>query len=748
MSSRPTVSEDKQRAEIVARFPAAANQRMHWDEVARDPSDPSLNAAFRRRLSGKVSDEAIAKAMQALIARHEILRTRFVEIDGVLHQHVLERVPFKLDQVDLRRLPDAQREEEALRMSEAAARRPFQFAGDASDAPLFRAMLIRVAADEAYLLLVFHHLVIDGWSLDVVVREIGQLAAAAGAGEAAALPAVAMQFGDFARWQADVTTSEALDGERAYWADKLADLPDFRLPPDRPGDPGGKPSEIRSFLLPTGTSAAFEQQARQAGHTMFSFATAAAAMALRQASGSEEIVLGTQIAGRDDPDAEAIVGPVINTVILRVPTPESAGFAQVAQSARENIREAMANQLLPFAEVQRMVRDAREPDVPAYRVNLVVQRTYISSATVQDTTYGDFTIQSVAAPSVGALWDLSLFMVGRAEGWRLSCEYAPELYDCETIDALLHGWRAAIEDAAGIGGAASDASMPEAARPVINPRIDALKQRILTLQAEGDGAPILAINNASVLYPVARAIGTAHPFHDLQFCPGPTPVDLPRRHFIDHARDAVEMIRLAQPHGPYVLFGLCVMGALAIEAARILQSEGETVELVVLNDSYRPGYRERMGWLDRQQRAWQVRYLTTAKLLKRMRSGELSFAQVMANYRIARALGLPRLAARFSGGPVGPEPDAMVDGSRWFPETVLLPSQADFVPEPYRGRVVMFRSEDVPNGRLFPKDFGWSGYIDGPFEIVECPGTHDTMFRDAGASVIGAVVRRILGEAS
>ena len=729
---------------------------MYWRKVKASPVDPRFNAVFRRRLVGSISDQAIGKALQAIVDRHEILRTRFCQDeDDTLYQEIVEGIVFKLDHVDLRPLPEDQRLSELMLLGSAFACKPFSFADGRSETPLFAALFVRIAPDEAHLILKFHTLVMDGWSLDMVVRELGELAAATDAGAEARLPPVSMHFGDYARWYADALKSEAIDTSRSYWRQKLQDLPDFGIAPDRVGRSEGKPSEICSILIPREVSDKFATLAKSRSHTLNSLATAAAAAALHQITGTSEAVFLTQSACREDPDAEFIVGPLMNPLILRVPMPRGNSFMKVADTVRSNLREAMEHQFLPFAEIEEMLSAQRGRQVPACRVGLTIQRTYISSGSVHDSKYGNFSIESVAAPAIAAQHDLNLFMVGREEGWRLSCEFPPELYDKTTIDALLSSWLHTIESAVESPefvlrshAAAEEFSLPdERVEPeeyVENPRIANLRERVLTLQRKGDLIPVISINNASVLYEVAKAIGPDHPFHDIQFCPSTTPVKLPRRHFADYARDAVEMIRLAQPHGPYVLFGFCITGAIAIEAARILQAEGECIELVVLNDTYRPGFRENLSVVDRFIRSWQVRYISTAKILKRMRSGELNFAQVLANFKIARALRLPHVATFLGSGGAQPVPDAMSDNNRWFPELVLMPSQADYEMKPYSGRVVLFRSQDVPNGRLFPRDFGWGPFVDGDFEVVDCPGTHDSMFRSAGASVIGSKVRRLI----
>ena len=738
--------------EVTERFPATSNQRTCWDMAIKANLGSALHAAFSRRIVGRISDSAIESALQALTDRHEIFRTRFhLQADGQLVQEVLRKATLKPVHVDLRHLPQDRRESEHDRLARAAACEPFPFTDSQSPAPLVRVLLVRMAHDLAFMHIVFHQLVVDGWSVELVVDEFARLAAAHDAGRALDLPEPDLQFGDYARWQQDLLADPAMAAERDFWRGKLADAAHFTVPADRPDAPRDGHGQIRSILLPPAVSQAFDALARAHSHTAVSLGSATAAAALHRLSGEAEVVFGTQVAGRDDPAAEAIIGPVFNTTLIRHSLREGESFLSYADRLRETALDALQHGVLPFAEVaSAMPNPAQAAAIADYRINLVVQRCNISSGSVDAKVYGAFTIDTAPSVSTGTVWDLSLFMVAREEGWRISCEGASARYDAPTIDRLLATWRSIIEAAiadpdaplAKIAGLAP--SGPE--RTVRNPRVEELRKRITALQPKGDGVPVIALNSSSVLYPVARAIGSDHPFYDIQFCPSPVRMALPERHFADHARDAVEMIRLARPHGPYVLFGLCIFGAIALEAARILQEEGEEVPLVILNDTYRPGYRERMGPFDRRLRRWQVSWRTFGALRKRFRAGEISGAEWIDNYRIARMLGLSRLLGKLGLVSTAEVRDVMQDNNRWFPEEVLLPSQGRYAMRPYSGRVILFRSMAMREGRLFPRDFGWKGYVDGPFLIADCPGTHDTMFRAEGAAVIGDVVLRALAE--
>lgn len=757
-SDRPTAA--MKNPVIIGTFPATLGQLGHWRQL-QEGGGAALNVSMRWRIDGAISDQAVSGAIAALVDRHEILRTCFHHTpEGNVIQQVLEQADCPPKFVDLRELPAEQADAELALLGQRETVKPFAFTDSQSPCPLMRALFVRTSDSSAVLQLTWHHLNMDGWSVGILIGEFGTIAAAIDSGQRAVLKSIDLHFGDYAMWQRDVLDGAALNHERDYWSRKLEGIRPFEVAPDHRVARGGNPGEIRSILLSKAVTDAFEAQARVRGHTMFSFGAAAAGAALHLMTGEQEVVIGTQMAGRADADAQAVVGPLLNTVLLRMPFADSSEFGTFADAARETIREAMEHQALPFEEVRRTLADTAN-----FTVNFNLKRAYSDKERRSKSATSRFEIIPLSSHSAGALWDLNLFMIGREEGWRISCEGDAARFDSATIDCLLDTWRGVIEAAASQPdmvmaalqvdlpagrsrkqSSALPTSMDSSPMPAINHRIEAVKSRILPLQAEGEKTAIHAINCASILYPVAREIGEDRPFYDLQICPYETQTNLPHRHFVDHARDVVEMIRLAQPKGPYVLFGLCVCGALAIEAARLLQEEGEEVPLVILNDTYRPGFREHLGFYDRNVRAWQVRWRTFQKLRARVQSGELSIAQWIDNYSVFRKLRVTALLTRLGILKGGEWQDALDHGSRWYFENVLLPSQANFEMQPYRGRVALFRSEDAGAGRLFPHDFAWNGFVDGTLEIIECPGTHDTMFRDAGAKVIAAHVRRILNE--
>jgi thioesterase domain-containing protein len=199
------------------------------------------------------------------------------------------------------------------------------------------------------------------------------------------------------------------------------------------------------------------------------------------------------------------------------------------------------------------------------------------------------------------------------------------------------------------------------------------------------------------------------------------------------------MIRLAQPHGPYVVFGLCVSGALAFEAAQQLIAEGEEPPLVVLNDTWRPGFREEMKMVDRQLRAWQVRIAHWRRDIEAVRAGRHSLAEALRHHPMPRALKLPEAAIALGLSPPFSDTYGAQELS-WYADYLGV-QQKRYRPAPYPGRVLLMRSQEVMRGRLFPHDLGWHEVAPMSLAVVECPGAHATMFRDAGAEVIAIHMR-------
>jgi thioesterase domain-containing protein len=236
------------------------------------------------------------------------------------------------------------------------------------------------------------------------------------------------------------------------------------------------------------------------------------------------------------------------------------------------------------------------------------------------------------------------------------------------------------------------------------------------------------LNNRSVYYQLARALGEERPFIDIMLYPPDGPFDWSSYTFEEFGTYAMRLTRWAQPQGPYILGGHCVFGVLAFEVARQLQRLGEKVSLVALFDSWAPGYRETMSPRDQKLRKRQLRMNTYAERLGQYRRGEIGLNEI-ARKPILRRLGL-----------IGPDPEPETLPGQWFDDH-LREAAARYRPSPYEGKVVIFRSEETLRGRLFDEQMGWGPLVAGNLKKVEIASAHLDMFREQPAGEIAAVLR-------
>jgi hypothetical protein len=210
-------------------FPTSFAQRRLWFVHQLEPESPSYNVTTALQLSGKLDVPALARSLATLVARHEALRTTFRLAEGEPVQVVAPELPLELPVTDRSAVPAADREDEVRRLIQEEVRRPF----DLERGPLLRARLIRLAPDEHALILIVHHIVFDGWSAGVLSRELSECYRAFAAGEAPRLPELSVQYADYAVWQREWLTGEAIQQQLAYWRGRLAGAPAvLELPTD------------------------------------------------------------------------------------------------------------------------------------------------------------------------------------------------------------------------------------------------------------------------------------------------------------------------------------------------------------------------------------------------------------------------------------------------------------------------------------------------------------------------------------
>ena len=418
------------RDDSAARFPASLAQTRFWLLDALDPGSPALNVAVRWTLLGPLTPEKAELAWRRVITRHEVLRTALLPVDGAPVQTVYSSLPFHLQHHDLSMLPEAERLPEADRLGRAEARIPFAL----ETAPLMRACLITFSPGIAQMLLTLHHAVCDGWSIGVLASEFTTAFADL------VLPDLPLQYGDYAEWQQAWLVSPAVATAKTYWTRQLASLPYVVVPPDYASSERGS-GAIASCLLPRSVTEEITRLARHHGCTLFTVALAALGRMLQARIGTNDIVVGTQIANRNEVELEPMVGCFINTLVLRLDLSQAPTWDDLVTHAATVVADALQYGELPFEMLIQSLNPKRERGrTPLFSVNLIFQRSFVAPP-----QHAGLTLVDMPSHSAGALYDLNFFMVERPDGWRASCEYDTARYLPATVEAMLTEWITAFQ---------------------------------------------------------------------------------------------------------------------------------------------------------------------------------------------------------------------------------------------------------------------------------------------------------------
>ena len=308
------------------------------------------------RLTGRLDREALIRALDRIVARHEALRTSFAMIDGQPVQRIApEGSGFALSERDLRGHADSEGELQRLAAVEAAA--PF----DLDAGPLIRGQLLRLAEDEHVLLVTMHHIVSDGWSIGVLIKELSALYGAFSQGRADPLPPLAVQYADYAAWQRGWLAGSVGGEQGRYWQKALAGAPALlALPADhaRPAqqDFAGAMAEVR---LDAGLSGRLKALSQRHGVTLYMILLAGWAAVLSRLSGQDEVVIGSPSANRGRTELEGLIGFFVNTLALRVDLSGSPSVAELLARVKAVSLGAQSHQDLPFEQVVEIVKPPR-----------------------------------------------------------------------------------------------------------------------------------------------------------------------------------------------------------------------------------------------------------------------------------------------------------------------------------------------------------------------------------------------------
>ncbi|WP_164003075.1 condensation domain-containing protein, partial [Pyxidicoccus caerfyrddinensis] len=402
-----------------------AQQRLWFlDQLA--PGSSAYNMPFALRLSGVLDTEALRQSLEALVHRHESLRTTFRDEPGGSVQVISSPTALRLELVDLRSLPAEPREAEAQRLSEAEALRPFNL----STGPLLRTSLLVLDAREHVLLLTVHHIVSDGWSMGVMTRELAQLYGAFASGLPSPLPSLPLQYADFAAWQRQWLQGAELEEQLTWWRHQLEGAPqELELPTDRPRTHRTMPRGAHApIVLPRALSEALDALCLREGLTPFMFLLAAFQLLLSRYSGQDDLCVGTPVAGRNRAELEGLVGFFLNTLVLRTRLDGDPTGRELLTRVRETALGAFAHQLIPFEQLQPM-RDLRQ--APLLQVMFMLQNLPPAEPSMPG-----LALHPMPTHGRVAKFDLTLVLSRTGDGFQGGLEYAADLFDASTAERM------------------------------------------------------------------------------------------------------------------------------------------------------------------------------------------------------------------------------------------------------------------------------------------------------------------------
>lgn len=426
----PLSIQPRAREALHGEIPLSFAQQRLWflDQLQR--GSPAYNISVAYRMTGALNLNVLERSLNEIIKRHEVLRTTFATRDGQAIQVIAPELTMQLAVEDFTSLPLAQRTEEMQRRATAEAREPFSLV----EGPLLRAHMFQLSAVEQVLLLTAHHVVLDGWSMNLLAQELGTLYNAYVRGLASPLAPLPVQYADFAFWQREWLQGEVLASELDYWKQQLSDVPPvLELPTDRP-----RPAvqtfhgELYEFQLPKALSQAVKDLSRQEGCTLFQTLLAVFQVLLHRYTGQPDIVVGSPIANRSQIEIEKLLGFFTNTLVLRGNLGGNPTFRTFLRQVREVTSDAYTHQALPFEKLVDELHLQRDLSyTPLVQVNFALQN--IGETNLQ---LDGLEVCPLLFKTGTTKFDLSLELQESAEGLQGRMQYSTDLFDTATMVRL------------------------------------------------------------------------------------------------------------------------------------------------------------------------------------------------------------------------------------------------------------------------------------------------------------------------
>jgi amino acid adenylation domain-containing protein/FkbM family methyltransferase len=426
-------------------LPLSFAQQRLWFIHQLSPESTIYNIPYAVRLTGDLDVAALEQAFVEIVRRHEVLRTTFSTVDGQPAQVIAESVAPALKKIDLGEMPEREREEELQRLVKEAAQQPF----DLAQGPLLRATLVELSERQHVLLCVMDHIVSDGWSTAIFIREMTNLYRSFSRGEPSALPELSVQYADFAYWQQKWLRGEVLDRQLAYWKQQLSGAPAIlELPTDKP-----RPAlptfngAFQRFTLANELSESVKALGRREGATLFMTLLAAFQVLLSRYSGQQDIVVGSPVAGRSMTETEQLIGFFVNTLVLRASLAGEPNFREVLRRVRETCLGAYAHQDMPFEKlVEELQPERNTSQTPLFQVVFALEHAspetgkdptaFAPSIAGPDLALNELHIEPMTIEHRSAQFELTLMAFDEADGLTFSFLYKSDLFDASTITRM------------------------------------------------------------------------------------------------------------------------------------------------------------------------------------------------------------------------------------------------------------------------------------------------------------------------
>jgi UDP:flavonoid glycosyltransferase YjiC (YdhE family)/alpha-ketoglutarate-dependent taurine dioxygenase len=428
-------------------FPLSFAQERLWFVDRLEPGNPTYNIFGVVRLTGTLNVSALERAFNAIARRHESLRTTFAVIDDCPVQAIAPTLTFSLPVIELKAEGRGQRAEGLIDMQKSAFQqiitaeqeKPFNLSKES----LLRVTLLKIEETEHLMLFSMHHIIADGWSMGILIRELTTFYEGFCTGKAVNLPQLPIQYGNFAVWQRQWLQGDVLESQLAYWKQQLkGNLPRLNLPMSRPRPqvPSFRGADY-SFTLEANLSRSLQNLAHQENVTLFMTLLAAFQTLLHRYTKQEDIIVGTDVANRNRTETEGLIGFFINLLVLRTDLSGNPSFRELLDRVREVALGAYAHQDLPFAKlVEELQPERKLQPTPLFQVLFVMQNVPMPARSLLN-----LTIQPVDIPYHTTKFDLALFMEETEKGIVGTWNYSTDLFDASAIARMTSHFETLLE---------------------------------------------------------------------------------------------------------------------------------------------------------------------------------------------------------------------------------------------------------------------------------------------------------------